>query len=260
MNTGQVPPLGCTLGIDLASRPQDTAVCQIDWTAGQGRVVDTGEGALDDDRLSELMAPGVATTVAVDAPFGFPAPFTDALGSYQLTGTWPALDPNELRFRATEVELRRFGGLPLSAVTDRLIWPAMRCAGLLSRLPDAPVPRVGGRIIEVYPAAALQRWLGPEVMAPKAGSYKGEEPGRADRRVQILDALSAKLEGVMELDAEFRARCVANDDQLDGLVCALVARAWEQGGVEAIPAGSRWLALREGWIVLPTPEALGKLL
>ena len=47
------------------------------------------------------------------------------------------------------------------------------------------------------------------------------------------------------------AACVADDDDFDALVSALVARAVEVGATDPIPSGHHWLAMREGWIHLP---------
>ena len=52
--------------------------------------------------------------------------------------------------------------------------------------------------------------------------------------------------------------CIDNDDCLDALICALIARAAERGQLEPIddPDG---LASSVGWIRLPKPASLALL-
>jgi hypothetical protein len=250
-----------TVGIDLASQPDRTAVCQIDWGSPKGVVLPPAEGDLDDDELLLLMSSDDVSRVGIDAPFGWPMPFVDAVVTYQAGGRWLPLDASELRFRSTEFHVKaQTCQQPLSAVTDRLIWPTMRCHRLLSRLQPQPVDRTGaGRVVEVYPAAALLRWVGSD-FGGAAPSYKDGKPGRREARAQIVTALADKTAAVLDLAAEFRDRCIEDDDVLDALVCALIARAADIRRVDAIPPGSHWAAAREGWITLPTPDSLSALM
>jgi hypothetical protein len=247
-----------TLGIDLASQPEDTAACLIDWSGPKGAVLSYAKAKLDDDELLRLMSSSEVSRVGIDAPFGWPMPFVDALVTYQAGGQWLPLDAPELRFRSTEFHVKAQAcQQPLSAVTDRLIWPTMRCHRLLSRIKPQPVDRTGaGRVVEVYPAAALLRWLGSDFVGGTVPSYKDEKPGRREARAQIVTALADKTAAVLDLAAEFRDRCIDSDDVLDALVCALIARAADTGHVDRIPEGSLWAAAREGWITLPTPDSL----
>jgi predicted RNase H-like nuclease len=136
----------------------------------------------------------------------------------------------------------------------------MRCYRLLSRLQPQPVDRTGaGRVVEVYPAAALLRWLGDDLPGGIVPSYKDTKPGRREAREQIFTALTDNTVAVLDLTAEFRDRCIDSDDVPDALVCALIARAADIRLVDEIPDGSRWAASREGWITLPTPDSLSTL-
>jgi hypothetical protein len=258
--TRHVQP-SATLGIDLASQPEDTAACLIDWSGTRGVARAASGDTLDDDELLRLIASKDVSRVGIDAPFGWPMPFVDALVTYQAGGQWLPLDASELRFRSTELHVKtKTGQAPLSAVTDRLIWPTMRCHRLLSRLQPQPVDRTGaGRVVEVYPAAALLRWLGSD-FGGTVPSYKDGKPGRREARAQIVTALADKTAAVLELAAEFRDRCIEDDDVLDALVCALIARAADIRRVDAIPPGSRWAAAREGWITLPASDSLSALM
>ncbi|MBA2725954.1 MAG: DUF429 domain-containing protein, partial [Actinobacteria bacterium] len=126
---------------------------------------------------------------------------------------------------------------------------------------DGPIDRAGGgRVAEVYPAAALRRW---EVIAPGTSvadaAYKGDKPGRKDRRRALMTSLRSQLAGQVDVDDVTFDLCVADDDDLDAFVSALVARAVHVGLAAEIPAGMRWLALREGWIHLPVRGSLQRL-
>lgn len=139
----------------------------------------------------------------------------------------------------------------------------MRCARLLSRVSAelGALDRTGAeRLVEVYPMAALRRWqvIDPST-PPSEWSYKGAAPGRQARREQHLARLQQLLDGAVEITDEVAARCVADDDDFDALICALVARACELQSTDPIPRGLRWLALREGWIHLPVAGTLSSL-
>lgn len=122
---------------------------------GSGEVLELGDDALSDNRLVELMCDARVSKVGIDAPFGWPAPFIDAITTYRDTGAWLNLEPNELRYRATETRTAsEVGQEPLSVATSDLAWPAMRCARLLSQLPEehGTLDRTGrGRVAEGLP-------------------------------------------------------------------------------------------------------------
>ena len=54
--------------------------------------------------------------------------------------------------------------------------------------------------------------------------------------------------------------CVASDDALDAVLCALIARAAALGLTAPPPAEELELARAEGWIHLPRKGSLGELL
>jgi predicted nuclease with RNAse H fold len=242
-----------TLGIDLAAEPAGTAAFEITWGEGTARGVLHGAG-LDDGRLLELI--GAADKVGIDCPFGWPRPFVEAVVAHGDGAVWPGRGQpgagfrRSLRYRLTdEVVWRRVGWWPLSVSTDLIGVPAMRCAGLLDALAQSgePVDRAGGgRVVEVYPAAALHHWGLPH------RGYK--RPKGAAVRSTVLDRLLAMLPWLV-VDQAALERCRGDDDAFDALVCALVARAAGLGhttrpdpGDQAERAGS------EGWIHLPTGE------
>lgn len=258
------------MGIDLASQPKKTAVCILRWSGGPPTVVALDRGHAEDG--TELHTKWLSTTaygirgdfgapitkVGIDAPFGWPAPFMDAIAAYRERPAWPtgldnALDQCRLRETDRAVH-RRAGKWPLSVTSDKIALPAMRCASLLTDIAEHAgsdaVQRDGsGLCCEVYPDPALRSWTDghPEGLASRQ-SYKGSEQG--DKRVALLRALTARVR--VEDPAHLLDRVGSEDDYLDALICALVARAAELGQTYLPETeAERGCALVEGWIHLP---------
>ncbi len=258
-----------TFGIDLASQPERTALCVIAWDAGAAEVRvltlgDWGDFPLDDALLSRAIREDEdSVKVAIDAPFGWPDAFVEAVQAHHRRQPWPTdFDARRKHYarRATDLFVHeRTGKMALSVSTDRIAYCAMRCAAILGdlerHLGEAGVARDGsGRVVEAYPDAALRCWL-PDEWVPARESYKGAGAGK--RREALLSALLAGLGKTFTMDADQRAGCVRSDDCLDALVCALVARAAQLR--QTIEPDDRRLARREGWIHLPRDRTLERL-
>lgn len=239
------------LGIDLAAGARKTYGCVLELHDGAMRA-ELFAGC-DDDRLLAL-AEG-RKKVAIDAPFGWPGAFVDALVAHRRFEAWPAPDegPPEafrstLSFRATDrvvMQTRR----PLSVSTDKLGVTAMRCAHLLHRWSSAgeSVDRTGARrFVEVYPAGALVRW------GLQGSGYKGSD------KTPLGTLVAAVSEAVPSLDlsAADRELCASVDDAFDALVAALVARAALLGLTDLPSPAVREQAAEEGWIHLPLRGSL----
>jgi len=199
------------------------------------------------------------TKVGIDAPFGWPEPFLDALAAYRAAPEWPiGMDdpPDECRLRETDRAVyRRAKKWPLSVSANYIAMAAMRCASLLTDIgrhtgPEGVARDGSGLCCEVYPDPALRYWTNhaPESLAPRE-TYKGA--AAAERRTALLAAIRAQLPID---DPDDRLEKVAlEDDYLDALVCALVARAAELGVThEPETKLERERAQVEGWIHLPS--------
>lgn len=256
-----------TYGIDLASQPRKTAACMIEWDHGRGRVCCPGEGVTDRDIIGQVGQEYVSS-VAIDAPFGWPSTFRDAVNGFHGAASWPD-SPGEqaaqelMRLRVTDRAVHEETMLtPLSVSSDRIAIVAMRCARLLSTLwrqPGRVQDRAGlNGIAEVYPAAALVQWgLSQRAGVADPGTYKGNDPAARIRRGRIFDAIANATHGWLEMHEKVRIVCIANDDCLDALICALIARAVELGRV--LPVADPQAAADEGWIRLPLKEPLSAL-
>ena len=241
-----------TLGVDLASQPQKTATCLICWEGTRARVASISTGAHDSDLL-ELFTH--ADKIGIDAPFGWPRRFVQAVQRYSTETTWPAVEVRQLRYRRTdEVVIDKAEIFPLSVAADRIAVTAMRAARLLAATSASgePIDRSGtGRFVETYPAAALSIWGFP------AKGYKG--PRNRDALARLVSEFADKTKAWLTLTEEDRSRCRESDDCFDALVAALVARAAAIDCCEPIPANDLDLAAEEGWIALPRPDSFQKL-
>jgi Protein of unknown function (DUF429) len=246
-----------TLGIDLAAAPERTAVCCVTWGAGTA-VAEVLPGPHDDVNLVALMAAGW-DKIGIDAPLGWPEPFVDAMTAHRELRPWPGRDADptahrrELKYRLTDlVVAERDGRSPLSVSTDLIGVVALRAALLLDQYARAtnrqPVRRDGlGTVAEVYPAAALRRWL-PDAR----GSYKrrGEYEALHALVAAVADAVPIKFAG------DSHERCRTSHDAFDALICALVARAVTRRQTRCARSGVEiQRAETEGWIHVPKRTA-----
>jgi hypothetical protein len=280
-------PMLRTLGIDLAAQPKDTAYCVVEWVSQMALVKPPVLGATDAALLDEM---GHARWTGIDAPFGWPETFVQAVGQYAATAEWPHDATSEaLRFRETDrfvrdaIKHERGVSLsPLSVSSNWIAACAWRCAGLLRQhhqrsdraLDRISTPLANGLdgppdderasgsvatrgVVEVYPAGALAMWGLPH-RGYKTSQRTTAQAAR-ERRDAILAQLESEADGWLELDADSREACLRADHALDALISALVACAAATGETLRADIGQRGAAQREGWIHLPEPNSLARL-
>jgi predicted RNase H-like nuclease len=127
----------------------------------------------------------------------------------------------------------------------------MRAAALLAAIrPRVPLDG-SGRVVEVYPAAALRRW------GLAWRHYKGSD--HAEERHVLVETFAVHTGDWLGLSDQDRRRCEDSDDAFDALIAACVARASAIDAVEPIPEAYLDSARREGWIALPIEASLGEL-
>jgi predicted nuclease with RNAse H fold len=245
-----------TVGIDVAAQAGTTAACAVVWQQAGAEITHV-EAGLDDGRLLDLLSSEDAQRIGVDVPLGWPTAFVDALARHHRGEPWGDLeDPPKgktLTHRATDRWVHDQPDLklwPLSVSTDRIAYSAMRVARLLGQLGHSD--RSGeGRVVEVYPAAALKCWG----LSPR--QYK-----RADGRPNLSRLLQQLREAAPWLKAEDEiwGQVEGDDNQFDALICALVARAVARNQCRQIPVQHRATASVEGWIHIPLQGSLQRLL
>ena len=238
-----------TAGIDLASRPDRTAACVIEWRDGRAGVVELRDG-VDDDLIASLVRRSDWT--GIDVPLGWPDGFIAAVSAHHAATGWAGGELAQLRMRATDEWVHQSTGRwPLSVSTDRIAVPALRAARVLSQLPEARDRSGTGPVVQVYPAAALRVW-GFE-------SRRYKRMAGASARSALVSAFRAATDGWLGLNEEQWRRCAASDDVYDALVAALVTRAAACRLVDPCPSELREVAAREGWIMLPVRDSLALL-
>ena len=237
-----------TAGIDLATKPNRTAVCTIDWTSESATV------RLLHDR-SDMALIDVCRTAdktGIDCPFGWPQPFVAAVRAHADRRPWPGRHEPPDAFRAhlalreTDREVRRrTQRAPLSVAADRIGLTAVRCALLQDELGDVDRTGLTGSVAEVYPAASLCTW------GLRWTGYKGAA-GR-DRLPAMVAELARLAPGLQFADG-VRDELEADDDAFDALVCALTARAVADGRTHRPSPEQAHLAVAEGWIHVPSDD------
>jgi predicted nuclease with RNAse H fold len=239
-----------TVGVDLAAEPKNTAIATLVWSA-TGCRVDALRDKGDDEAI--LAAARGADKLGIDAPIGWPDAFVDFVvahrdGHVSVPDGVVGIDwRRQLANRMTDFEVRRRlpGLVPLSVSTDRIAHPAMRAAGLLSRLAaqGKPVDRSGaGVVVEAYPAASLRCWQ------LRASGYKG--PTNAPTLRALAGDLLAQAPW-LDLGEQLE-RFMTSDHRFDAVVAGLTARAAALGLTHEPTDSQRKIARREGWIAVPT--------
>lgn len=237
-----------TAGIDLATQPERTAACVVEWVDGRGRVELHADRS--DDGLVAIC--DEVDKVGIDCPLGWPDPFVAALVDHRDGKGWPGrgVPVDEFRaslaLRATDRAVMDLTGCrPLSVAADRIGLTAMRCALMLDRLDGVDRTGVRGAVAEVYPAASLRTW------GLTWSGYKGR-PGRS-----VRESMMTKLceQSPLEFAPGVHDQCVDSDDALDALVCALTAFAVTRNETHLPSAEQAERAAREGWIHVPRANA-----
>lgn len=237
-----------TIGVDVASQPYGTAACWIRWRDGRG-TVQSVEQSIADDRLRSILLDEPAAKVGVDVPLGWPTAFVQALTAHHAGAHWPPASIRKLVRRVTDWHVHEsVGQLPLSVSTDRIAYAALRVAALLPGTIDR---RGDQRVVEVYPAAALRRWLLPWQR------YKGS--GRLVGLEELVKALRDVTKTWLVAGQAEWSRLAGNDDLFDALVASLIARAKVLGLCEPVPPQHNEAARAEGWIALPMTGSLDEL-
>jgi hypothetical protein len=253
-----------TLGVDLASQPKKTAICEIVWRDGTATVSTVKVGVTDPEIVAfarGLNLPkhddSAGNAIGIDAPFGWPQPFVEFV-SRPMTGIRdvPAFDPvaaQRLCFRLTDDHVRtELGMVPLAVAADRIARSAMRCSGLLDDLGVVDRSGVDG-VYEVYPAAALKAWGFPYAgyKSPKANDPIAK--GKLSALFQLVCQACPWLSFAEMADYD---RCLTNDDAFDALIASFAARAAALG-LTISPTTPEEIerAKVEGWIAIPPKDS-----
>jgi predicted nuclease with RNAse H fold len=238
-----------TVGIDLAAQPEDTAAFEVQWHDTHAEIV-SWHNPVNDEQILTLIAK--ADKVGIDVPLGWPTEFVRAVYRHlSANSNWPKVSMRRFRLRATDryvADTIRMS--PLSVSTDRIGIPAARAASLLSTIQsDRDQDRTGnGRVVEVYPAAALKVW------GFRFQGYKGRD-GR-DIRDELVTAWAQRTEAWGRWTDEALAAAREDDNLFDAFVAATVARCAALNLTSPIPSSLKRRARFEGWIAVPLADSL----
>jgi predicted nuclease with RNAse H fold len=208
-----------TVGVDLSTTKGNRGVVTIDWST-QPVTVTAHRDKRDLDSIVELAELG---TTAIDAPFGWPAPFVefvqDPTGFHeQMIDSEYENYSRDLRLRTTDRWVKeKYPDLnPLSVSMDKLGATAVVCGALRERIRKSGCQQ---DIIEAYP--------------------------KATAHVLGLDGSWESIAAFLEVDAKSAS---PNEHEADAFLAAITARCKDvAGSSEEAPNAPR----AEGSIVLP---------
>lgn len=265
-------PADVTLGIDLANR---TGICKIKWDRKSATItrlevqnIKTKNG-WDIVKQAVVEAHEKGWWVGIDAPFGFPEAFGQSVEALRdptgkTSGSPHASDRDwreteKITQYVTHSVTGKGNDWPSSTVTNRITGHVINCDDLrceaIGRARNWADGRLGCTtgIVEVYPAAALERW------GLSGFGYKDKNKNKASvelcklvYRLEILTYLWLRVARISYLST-----LASKDDAFDALICALMARLASLPGGPTCPYHHTFtpaqmdLFRSEGWIHIP---------
>ncbi|MFC2076713.1 DUF429 domain-containing protein [candidate division KSB1 bacterium] len=235
------------IGIDCAVNPRHVGLARGVLTDGRPRIDQVATGTTwpeIDNQVGGWI--NERTLIALDAPLGWPAPLGEALPAHR-AGDPLSAEANAMFRRLTDDTVaERVGKRPLDIGADRIARTAHSALSFLGRLRkqtnlEIPLAWNPGTVegisaIEVYPAGTLSG------RGRLHSGYKGPKEEAFSARRRLINKLAEE----MSFDSEISADMVANNHQLDAVLCLLAAFDFSVGDV--IRPSDLALAKREGWI------------
>lgn len=255
-----------SIGVDIASENSPTGFCVLEWQSPQVAVVkDLWVAKVKVNNLVALVngARQNNDPVGIDAPFGFPLAFREAVIAMAQGAPPPTGDP---LWRETEKIVRPVKQA-LSSVTSLITNTVSgRCFplryGLLGQLCSNDLIGYNTRVFEVYPAAALVSWGVAIAKTVDELSYKTKGALGERARERVLQQLRNHAPWLQINDSSHLKLLAERDDAIDALVSALVARVAGLSSRPTAPSGSVPLVniiKTEGWIHVPPHGSLNGL-
>lgn len=230
------------IGIDCSTDPRKVGVAFYD--GHRNEVTRVGEQNVSiPDVIASWIDPSARTLLALDAPLGWPADFSE-LATHE-AGGFVAGKRSEMFNRVTDrFVASRVGKPALRVGADRIAMTAHWALELLQKirektnlaLPLAWDPEfASAAVIEVYPAATLRARGIPCV------SYKEASAPHLEIRYKIVNSLESDLSF-----EKVRETMLSSSDVLDAVICCLAGRDFLQGAaLEPIASAP---VRKEGWI------------
>ena len=256
------PPLFDTvIGIDCATKPENTGLAIARRVDGAWRLCDVQDGRRDGDPADAVAAwtpDGHRILIALDAPLGWPARMSPTLRHHR-AGDRISAAPNLMFARETDRHVyATYGKKPLDVGADRIARTALAALVLL----DAVRARTGCAVplwwgegsagapgsahvaaLEVYPAGTLR------AHGVHAKGYKKVHNGPGRRAVATL------LADRMLLPVDFDVSRLG-DDAIDAALCVLAGVDVAEGRAIGPTLEQRSVSRTEGWIWVRSPVDL----
>jgi len=254
-----------SVGVDLSVSRRRTAVVSVEWGDRCASVSEPRVGVGDEELLGLVAG---AEWVGISAPFGWPTAMVSAVHSYGVSGMWPEVDKVSFRYRRTDLFVRE----RLLEETGRKVWPlsvssdgiALRAARLARLREEVGATRGrkfdrGGAdgVVEVFPGSALLLWGFERGVYRRSDGSRGDEELMAGRE-EFVSSLEAEAPWLKWVGGS-REVCLGNEDAMDALICAFVARAAGLGLTRRPGVEVEDEAKREGWVHLPEKDGLRSL-
>lgn len=245
------------VGVDMSSQTTDTAACVLS-ISGKRLKATAHRNVTDDALLRALKHPNA--WLGIDAPFGWPTPFTDFAAKWSVAPTkrsgvptWASLEAASswsalaevLKFRSTDRFVRLYlrgvhefdddyssrwpDGFSVSA--DKIALTALRTIRLLAAADITDVVGQSGRVVEVYPGPTLAAWDLTGKGYKGARRSQGTDSPAYLQRVTAAAKLVDQLRTSTHFDVDdlsltaLEQRAAETDHVLDALVCALTTWA-----------------------------------
>jgi len=273
-----------TIGLDIASKGSKSAICCLEWDSSGVQMIDLDVGHFSNEKIVTKIQhlrekPGSDDCyIGIDAPFGFPISFTDAvLAMVNITAP-----PQETQvWRLTECWIKENLSIqPLSCTTSLITDTiAGRCLPVRYKLAaqNALSDLIGysTKIFEVYPASALVSWKAPLKTQNGTSSYKKNDSSGNEAKQCIVEFIfgmekapggDSWLQIPSQNKDEYWKLLHRSDDAIDALVCALTARIVSDPSHPTDPAALGVFSKneldqiqKEGWIHVPPEGSLKEL-
>lgn len=258
------------VGVDMSSQTADTAACVLSISGNRLKAT-AHRNVTDDSLLRALKHPNAR--LGIDAPFGWPTPFTEfaakwsvsptqrsgvpTWASLEVDGSWSAL-AEVLKFRATDRFVRLYlrgvhdfdddysSRWPdgFSVAADKIALTALRTIRLLAAAEITDLVGQSGRVVEVYPGPTLAAWdltgKGYKGARRSQGTDSPAYLQRVTAAAKLVDQLRTSTHfDVDELSfATLEQRAAETDHVLDALVCALTTWAAKVGRTHLVDGES----------------------
>jgi hypothetical protein len=234
------------IGIDCSTNHRKLGIAKGHYSDGKLSITEVTTGQPNHvQTISSWLKKSTRSLIALDAPLGWPQAMGANLASHR-AGAVIDIEPNSMFRRHTDWFIKqKIGKQSLDVGSNLIARTALFALNLIDSIrkeTGSPIPLAWSpqfvetsAAIEVYPAATL------EARGISSSGYK--KPAQLDRRREILSLLGGEIQ--VECDEE---KIVANDDNLDAVLCLLAAADFVGNKAYKPPPDMKHTVEKESWI------------